>query len=90
MENSLSFIWGAKPVLHPGATTKLRFVTQVSKNLTDKQGESILRDIQEGLSNLVVPKDILGLNPRASTKRKCAPLIAEDNSNKSDSDKEED
>ncbi|KAH9809709.1 hypothetical protein DFH28DRAFT_1086137 [Melampsora americana] len=83
--------WGAKIVLHPGATTELRFVTQVSKNLTDEQGESISNDIHEGLFELVkVPKDVSGLKPRAAMKRKRAHSIAEDDSNKSDSDEEVD
>jgi hypothetical protein len=83
--------WGAKIVLHPGATTELRFVTQVSKNLTDEQGESISKDIQEGLFELVeVPKDVSGLKPRAAMKRKREHSIAEDDSDKSDSDKEVD
>ncbi|KAH9820409.1 hypothetical protein DFH28DRAFT_884937 [Melampsora americana] len=79
--------WGAKIVLHPGATTELSFVTQVSKNLTGEQGESISTDIREGLFELAeVPKDVLGLKPRAAMKRKRADLIAEDGSNQSDSD----
>lgn len=58
-------------MLNPGAETKLEFVNQLSKKLTDAQSQSIPTDIDAGLFELVeIPKDLLGLKPRAPKKQK--------------------
>ncbi|EGG10922.1 uncharacterized protein MELLADRAFT_76744 [Melampsora larici-populina 98AG31] len=81
--------WGAKIVLHPEAQTELGFVTQLSKNLNDEQGDCISTDITKGLFELAqVPKDSSGLKKRAP-KRKREQESASEEGDEDETDEEE-